>query len=836
MRSLPASQAALAASSVVAAIPLVHLTTYSDVGAQTVEAEYWWTHGQDVLYKWDGVNARTFENRILDLSAIERAMEHLPNGALVDLRRTTLAIVLGNDAGLWAELRTRNLLFSRVEVAVLLIAPDRRAGSGAEVKAWDLRDLPGTDHVFHFRGELTEVGQVSETEIPLTFETIEPGLSWPFCSVAAECDPKDLGKRYPIPVGRAKSVPVINRKVGWVTTMAVAIATPTATGNHTVTDASGLSGSGIELQIGAERVLATAVDATTINITNRGQQGTTAIAHNASETVVEILSSNVLVFSGIQAKALDALYVISPLTGDRVLIPSSLYTTTLADSTTDSGRTISTVTFTAAQFRAMLDSMLAVSQQPTLEVQTVQVPFQAFAVVSRAATDTDAISFSAPDAFRHNWSNTVDEAGKVWWESDAGIPSPNAAVIRFRIVWKIAGQGGPGDGGLTQDDVKFLGHAYSIYGETKEFSDLGGGREPPIYIFDDSTLEQGILAASAWFTPSGSHTVGELVNAGGGTTRIETWVTLVGGGFKDGYASCYLEQSFVEVEIESDLTDVGVAALSLGWGMDFAADVQGAQTGGTLHESIPDILEWFLEVFAGLGASAADATTFATAETNLGSNKLAGVLNLAGETFGEVLARLCYEGRCNLAAREGSLGTTYLLFAAESDFEWPASVRTLSEFRNQSETAPSATEQATRFRAGYNADLPPGETWISEEHFRGLVRIDPDQNDASALLATALLEAAEDLWGRRDAELAAFLFIADEATAKDILAYYAHEAIRRPAGLGLTVPFDLGYDLELGDVVTITPRGHASALKARVLQTTLELSEPHVGLVLKQVL
>jgi len=836
--TLPASQSALVGRGSVAPIILVHLTTYTNYTSATVESEWWWTKNHPVLYPWAGGAAKDFEDLIRQLSPISRRMEHIPNAELADTRRTVLDLTLANDRdgngdSLWKRLRTKNLHFAKVELASLLVDPTRLLDVSPTAKRWDLRDLPGTEHVFRFRGELTGVGTVTPTEIPLTFESIEPNLVWPVCTVAAECDPRDLGKRYPIPVGKARGVPVINRKVGWVTTLAQAITTPSATGNHTVTDATGLSGSGIELQIGAERVTASFVNANTINLTARGQQGTTATAHNASEAIVEVLASNVLVFSGMQAKELDALYVVSPLTGEKVLIPSAGYTKTLADSSTDSGRTVSTVSFSAAQFRAMIDSMLAISQQPALEVQTAQVQLQSMTVESSSTlgVNLNVTQFSAPDAFRIDGPGAgFDENAKVWWESDAGIPSPTAAVIRFRLVCKLAGLGGPPTGFPATNPTIFKAKITSIYGKTTEFT---------MYTFDDSATETGILAATAWQTPSGSHDVNSIVNAGGGSRFIQFWIQDGGGGgFWDNthnFGSIYVEDSYLEVEIQSDLTDVAIAALSLGFGMNFVADVQGAQTSGVLHESMPDILEWFLKTFAGLGVAAIDPSSFAVAETNLGANKHAGVLNLAGETFAEVLARLGYEGRCNVVMREEATGTVYRCLVAESDYGFAASVRILSEIKDQTETGRAAIERATRFRGFYDLDLDPEARSINEDDLKSVVRIDKDQNDASAKLATSLLTAAEDLLGRRDALPIAFYFIRDSATAIDVLAYYAHEALRMGSRQAGSVPWDAGYDLELGDTVELTPRDAMAPVKGRVTQTAILLDEARVGLNLEEV-
>jgi hypothetical protein len=124
---------------------------------------------------------------------------------------------------------------------------------------------------------------------------------------------------------------------------------------------------------------------------------------------------------------------------------------------------------------------------------------------------------------------------------------------------------------------------------------------------------------------------------------------------------------------------------------------------------------------------------------------------------------------------------------------------------------------------------------ITEDLFESIVRMDVDQNDASAKLATAALTAAEEKYGRRDAEPIDFMLCDDEATGEEVLAYYAHESIRAALRAGMSVPLSDGYDLELGDIAQFTPRGYPSAVKCRVTQTVYQLGEPRIGVNVEEV-
>ena len=390
MISLAASQADLAGRDGIALVRLFHLTTYSDRDLGTVQAEHWFTMGTPARYRWAGGSARDFADLVMGCDAIALSVDHLPDPNVPSQRRSRVTVQLANDsldgAILWATLSAQNLAFARLEIATLAVERSRFETGSA---FWDLSDLPGTEHVLRFRGELTGIDAVGdENGVRLTFESEEPAVLWPELKNATDADPKDLGRRYAIPFGRAKGVPCVNRRVGWATTLSDVLAS-TTTGNVKVTSTAGLPTSGsITLSIDAERVTATRVDATTINISARGVSGTPATAHQRGAPVLEILSSVTIVVAGVPCKALDALYVMNPATREPVLVPSTLYTASLKDLSTDAGRALTTVTFTQANLEALIDSLAASGSEPSYE----EVTFNKFVIEAPGGTDwTDCV-------------------------------------------------------------------------------------------------------------------------------------------------------------------------------------------------------------------------------------------------------------------------------------------------------------------------------------------------------------------------------------------------------------------------------------------------------------
>lgn len=242
-----------------------------------------------------------------------------------------------------------------------------------------------------------------------------------------------------------------------------------------------------------------------------------------------------------------------------------------------------------------------------------------------------------------------------------------------------------------------------------------------------------------------------------------------------------------------------------------SSDYQASQ--GALIEKPVDILRHFIAQLSGLGESAVDS--LATVNTNLGSNKHALILETMGLDFMGVLDRLGYEFRINVIQRETATGTVYSAFAAESDYEWPASSRTLTLWASIQQSSRSSEGLTTRRNYVYQVD--PAQGTGDADGYLATVRIDADQNDVSNP-STSELEAAEAAYGRRDGiSTATLLATQDETTALEIAGYYSHEDIRKAGTYTLReVPHVESYDLERGDVVSFLNDNTGTLVKGRV--------------------
>ncbi len=864
MLTLVASQTELVRRAAVAPIVLAHLECFSNYGSGTVSENYHWTIGAGCRYVWGG-SARSFDPVIARLSPIVAVMDHVPNGASVDTRRTVVELELdgtqrlGTGTTLWTELRGKNLAFARITIATLLVEAQRRSASepyilqgGAPAQAdrrryFDFSDLAGTEHVVRFRGELTAVGAVTASAIPLTFEAREPDLNWPTCTIAADCDPRDLGRRYPLVVGKAKGVRAVKRVSGWFSALGAAI-TASFTGAVTVADASGFPTSNVTMQLGAERISARQTGVTQLTIAARGQAGTTATEHKLGDLVIEIVSSSVVVVNGAAADALAALYFRSPEDPDQLVpIDPSRYTVNLANTTVDTGRTLATATISSANLQAIYDDFIAsggpasVSTQPEFAIggaaETLQLPFTSFTTVTNpfnpggagVIDDSDLTGIDGDSlwvTFRQT-SGEVDGA-HAWIGSAI---SGGRSVARFRLVLVLNTLG------ASFRDIAMNG-SYRFYA-------IAGSLSHTVPTGQASVT--GVTLKGSWHTPSGKVVSNVERSAAPGASGDDNYLSVYINNLGtdsagDGFFGYRFADSYVEVElvplpvnrtVNTAVTGGGAAGFAAS--LEYVADVNGPEVpgagykaaSGALVEHPADAIKWFVETF---GAGTVDASTD---PSTLGSFKLAGDLRDLGESFGEILAGLSFASRLSIVPRPGASSVDYRLRGPdEVTYGFGASARTLADLLDLTESRKQALERATRFLALYDHRPYLGSRTI--EAYQAVLRIGSDVNDLGTDLNTEIA-AAELERGLRVAERLEFPLVGDLATIKKVMGYYAHEALRNAGRFGMKIPWNDGYDLELGDIVEQKPPWSSSLVKCRVTQIPFDASAASIGINLEEV-
>jgi hypothetical protein len=163
----------------------------------------------------------------------------------------------------------------------------------------------------------------------------------------------------------------------------------------------------------------------------------------------------------------------------------------------------------------------------------------------------------------------------------------------------------------------------------------------------------------------------------------------------------------------------------------------------------------------------------------------------------------------------------------EAPDDWPSASFTIDVWETFVEAGRDLDELATSFRFHYDLDFSL-ET-LDESAYQQTLIVNVDTNDVSTYVATALLDAAEDAFGRIEADPIFFPFIADATTAKKVAGYYVHEAIRvAPLYVITGVPWWQAYDAEVGDIFNVTPPWESVARKVRLIEYTKDFDTEQI--------
>lgn len=367
MKTLTTDTAAALARAVLQPIVLVILTTYTSRAAATVDKIYYFASAP-VLYDYGNTGTvRQFEPFLIDVSDLVESMSHVPQTRAAGLA-FELRIKLANTSyrggdRLIQELRAHHVTFAYVEVATVY-------GTLDEATGWyDLRGLAGDEHIVDFRGEILMPEAIDDQSFQLACASREIAVPWLLADDPATVDPRDLGIRLPVPVGAARSVSAVGWSVGWSTTLVGVLAASVGAGGIVeLTDVTGLASSGT-LWIDAEKLTYSSLDSVsrTVTLSARGAGGTAVVDHQPGAFVVEEVAEAVWVLSAKPLSAVRDLYVRSPYTGEKTRVPSALAYVVLEDTALISGETCTTLRVPAAgmaSIQADLYRAARVTQQP----------------------------------------------------------------------------------------------------------------------------------------------------------------------------------------------------------------------------------------------------------------------------------------------------------------------------------------------------------------------------------------------------------------------------------------------------------------------------------------
>lgn len=591
MITLDPKQEQIASRSTAMMVTLVKLDTFASYVNEIID-ETFYLSTLPLRYQWDGSTTNTFRGVLKSVLPISRGFPHIPDPNVLTTR-DSMGIVF--DATKWSgefpwnRFTDKNLIGARIEVASLLLdlgtpRPDD----------WQDQSSLGAVHVVRFRGEVTDTPEYDDegNQFGLTCESLEPIISWPIASDETEVSERDFGKLYPIPIGRPKRVPLVQRQVGWITTILNAMS-QTQQGTVFVTDTAGLPAAGeFALWIGSERISATVTGPFSINIvqraTNLGGLPTTARIHNAGSVLIEEIDVARYVFSGVASLGMQQLYARSPHTNELVLIPTSLYGFATQDETLDPGEKLGVVSFTPflwGQVIRKLNNEANIAMQPVF-AQSSSIRTE---IAARTGEFTPAVNFQAThtivtlldgginpqlvSSFSSSAIGANSAACFYWLNTD--ITSDTEVVERFRLLLDYTISNGNDAFNFIQFRARggFLGLASET---VLHYANVAG-----------NTTTQSRSEISDWFTVPAGTTMADMRNGAtfsANSPLINFFIEFNG----TGAIQMNIDQAdfTVEVEIGGSImqTQLAVAdgAQEIGFNLDLFADVLGAVNTGTV--------------------------------------------------------------------------------------------------------------------------------------------------------------------------------------------------------------------------------------------------------------
>ena len=564
---------------------IARLETYTDKDAGTVDKVYYFA-SIPMVFEWTGDGVVEFSAHIAGLNPLRTEIEHIPQPDFFTSRGGMSITLDAHDfegVSLWKDLVIdREIHGARLEVSSLLL-PEWDADRPGDQTA-----LASTDRVPRFRGEISNVSEYDYEAgtFTITANTIEPALDWPRARQESEVDPRDLGKRYPIPVGQPKQVPVINREIGRVTTLIENI-TDVQTGTIQVSDSTGFiagaSGSSMIMMGGEVMSTVNRSDDLTLSIQTRAQLGTTAAVHSQGISVLEVLETIRFVYAGVRSAGVEQLYLVSP-SGDRYRIGRQYYTENVGhECASDPDSVLGQISFSQANFISMLtDIAQDIAKQPTLDTagagtETLSVNFGAYSSVTglTGASNCDVQSLTSGRGVLMDYTSlTTKKDAASMWHPDAAVPNQTRGVSRFRMSFTIRIEGnGSNETRVYYNFVNVLNVSRS---KTLVATRTASGSEYNTY-------------STAWFTCPALTTMADLVNSGGGSSSPINYVYLdqsVAGGsgaatelFVDVFASS-VECELIPTTSTINATELA-GGLRFGGGVTLVADLRGAYATAT---------------------------------------------------------------------------------------------------------------------------------------------------------------------------------------------------------------------------------------------------------------
>ncbi len=803
--SLDSGQATLAQRISVGSFPLVVLETFTDRDAGTVDSTYYWTRGAPLKYEWDGATAVFFEPRLFRVTPISRGFAHIPDAGTLDTREgVTLTLDGTPRAGtyLWQTLLGENIIGARVTVGSLLVD---MTDASSDPRWWDLEAL-GAVHEVRWRGEVTLIPDVAEDSqtFDIICETEEPPLTFERMTAPLTASVRDLGKKYPIPLGEADQLIPLQIDTGGATILTTAVNT-VATGTFYCQDVSKFRHDSPwkNAFIGSEVVRYDSVDYVnnTINVTIRDVDSTGPYSHEPGAPVLDAERNPRWALAADPIRAVRNVWVLHQSGQWQAIDPGYnggnsywLENTDFADP--NGYRACLAIDPVTLSIFSGAGSYLMGNTNGT----PIEIRVDVDGIYTLDGSPSQLFDVDAADAT--NWTGTRGSISDI--SGGVRLTTNSLTTSQIACFQRSLPAGTYDSGEMTFDielDSTSLANLSYIFFELADSGDTV------------SSTHLGIT------NPSGrvrTHVTGQNLTAATATpVRLNCYNHV---GDRDASA---VDELRVYICCRTNLTAV---SLDITDGIDY-------DDASAVDDHPIDYVEDWLGTNAGMSA---DSSSFSTAKTNLPSVTWKGDVAALGESFGGALARFGYECRTNFVQTETSSATEMKAHNAKTSLDFNAATRSLDTFNSLIFATKAINEVANQFEVIYNL-IPGGDPTRVEDYETSFLANETD-NPMSAKVATADITTSQTNVGVRPSVPSIFTLISDETSMIEIFSYYAQESMRADGvRLSCVVPYWLGYDLEPGDIVDITPAWASSAIKVRVISTTFDFDLNGIGLNLEEV-
>jgi hypothetical protein len=791
-RTLDSGQNALVARSDLHIITLVKITTYTDRASKSVPVEFYLSD-KPVIYDYGNLGTdRHFWSVVGSFEPFVRQMQHVPSPDDLSPYSDTLRITFSNQEfhgrRLITLLRDQNLIGADIEMSEFAVTS---LGS----YPIDLSSEPGDEHTVHFQGVVRSIDSITNAafilncfvEMPSTIRIWDQDKT-----NGPNVHPRHRGGRLPILYGKSEppnQAEAFLWNVGAFTTLAQTLTSGADNVDIATSSVEGVPTSGtFTIRIGNEDITCS-WGTGKIHIDNggRGANGTDAVSHTHSETVMVYAEDTEIIYTNHIAFEADVGgFALNPT--NRELIQVGAWDTVADNREVVPGTEAGVATLTPAGLAGLLDNLRHFNPAADFDVEwfldigfSMRLPDTGgVQQLGAAVTVVDDMDGTASDWSASSFASEVDDStdfvkgtGSVKFTTSAGAGnsanrdfSPGLDLTGVCLSFYVKFDQAFVD--AMMDDDPF--HPWMLYMYSADSTDDDYKR---------TRLPVDMLRPGVWqrffVSPENSDDFGTV-----GAFDI-TDITRIR------FAHLFGAGSAGAVVKYDDIT--------------YATNehhYEGDPGDSLMNHPIDFLVNW-IEHF---GFEHIDETTRALAVTAIDDNEYGGDMRPLGYTWGEVAQHLAYFSRLNLIPEYTSNGRVWKFLGADQNYKFPAPTFYLTEFGGCVDIGRDLEELATNFKFRYDFRPALGG---SEESYSKVIVANPQNSDVT--MTAEELETARGKIGDRELPQQFFRNIADEDTAKELAGYFVQELSDADRSvLQITeVPWTQGYERQLGDIIEVTP-------------------------------